>query len=606
MRTRFIHDNFILDVTHLELSWTEENSWFKEDFFLTSSFPFDIDFEENRYFEFFRHHNLATTDTYYQGKLEKDGKIEEAVLEVEEAGEKLRITIRYGIEALPNWNKKLSELVLDVVLPEGGSMAAHAETIIPQTYPDVNYNFPAIHTNFYDGAANFDLFQKVINKRVDGTFVQNFFDGESGIVGNRNIVYPFCYFLYVLKKAAEDAGYTLHGDILTDPDFTQTLIVPGKRLADFQDFPDPVEWIIGDMDLTIENDIIFTWISEQQINFRGYFKISCSEFTFSNFIVYVRIWKNDVLIYESNSGSPFIFWTTTDESENTFKCEVKVGFPLPVNYMPTDLCTIVIKTLELHDEEGNPQPVLANFSNVQLATALPDMLIGEFFKFPKKLKNYDLDVRNNKELWMNLVQNELENAEVVDISEYDVKRPSRKYEQAKSFLLQYDGEYDEKYPFKKVYADRDGYFVDDFTKKENTTEISINGIPLPIDSILSPSHIKESGGDMITTAVQLTDDSAKLQLTKYSGLIDGENRTEELPGLDTLNLYLSFWQLWLNFSIHAVKYLWQIKDHPNRLIKIKKKSKLYSHNNFMFVVVLNRRRKKDIEEIEVEAYTSKV
>src|SRR5690606_922130 len=139
MRTRFIHDDFILDVSHLALSWTEENSWFKDEFFLTSSFLFDIDYEENRYFELFQHYNLAAPEVYFQGKLEKDGKIEEAILEVEEAGEKLRLTIRYGVEALPNWTKKLSELELDVVLPEGGSMTAHAETIIPLTYPAVNY-----------------------------------------------------------------------------------------------------------------------------------------------------------------------------------------------------------------------------------------------------------------------------------------------------------------------------------------------------------------------------------------------------------------------------------------------------------------------------------
>lgn len=598
MRTRAIHDKFILDVTHLALSWTEENTWFKDEFFLNSSFPFDLPFDENRYFEFFQHYNLSPTDTYYQIKLEKDGKIEEAILEVEEAAEKLRITIRYGVEALPNWNKKLSELELDVVLPDGGNMRIHAESIITQTWPAVKYNFPAIHTKYYDGAAMFEDFQGVLNKRVDGVFVPN--DADGGDTINRNIVYPLPYDLYVLNACFEDAGYTLHGDIQSDPDFIDAVIVPGKKVANFEGIPEPIEWLVTQDDIydveIIQPGLIRQyWRSEQELMMRGYFQIFGS---INNEVVSLKIKHNGLVIFNYSPGMPlnFNFWRTTFDDDNLLECEViSYNITNPSSYA----AIINIKTLYLTDENGDMLPFVANFSNVQLATALPDMTVGEYVKSKKKAKNYDLDLRENKEIWMNLVQNEVTQSFPVDISEYDVSRPVRKFEQSKSFLLQYEGEYEEKYVFDKIYADRTGYFINDFQKSENTSEISINFIPLPIDSLYSD-------GDIIKTAVQLSDDASKLQLVKYNGLVDGENWAQEMTGMKPLNLYLNYWQRWLNFIIYAVKFQFIIKDHPNLLIKLKRKSKLFAHNNFMFVFALNRKREGDIEEVEVEAYSSKV
>src|SRR5690606_12757810 len=492
MRTRFIHDKFILDVSHLDLSWTEENSWFKDSFFLTSSFPFDLDYEENLYFEFFQHYNFATNETYYEGKLEKDGKIEDAILEVEEANDKLRITIRYGVEALPNWNKKLSELDLEVVLPDGGNMRAHAETLISQTYPAVNYNFPAIHSKFYQGAPMFDAFQGVINKRIDGEFISNIADGSATL--NRNIVYPVPYFLYVLRSAIEDAGYTLHGDILSDPHFTKSVIVPGKKIANFEDFPEPIEWVMTTGDVQEPGDEHYDddvwpayqqWYSEQEINLRGDFQLVGIINDETSWIVFKL---NGEIIYNYNvlAGDPpnFNLFFSTEGTDNLLTI---FSYAYPEITTTAPILNTFINTIQTYDEEGNPIPYLADFSNVNLATALPDMTVGDLFKFPKLLKNYDLDLRNNKEIWMNLVQNEVENAELVDISEYDLKRPPRKFEQAKSFLLQCEGEYDEKYKCQKIYADKTGYKIAESAKAENTTELTINGIPLPIDTLTSPN-----------------------------------------------------------------------------------------------------------------------
>lgn len=612
MQTRFIHDNFILDISHLALSWTEENSWFQDDFFLTSSFPFEIEFEDNLYFEFFQHYNLSNPQVRYQGKLEKNGKIEEAILEVEEASEKLRVTIRYGVEALPNWSKKLHELDLDVVLPDGGSMILHAQTIINKSYPEVNYNFPAVHSKFYDGAQMFNGFEGVINKRVDGHFIENYVDLFNHVILNRNMVYPFPYHLYVLRKVVEDAGYTLHGDVLNDPDLMNKCILSGKKIIEFEAFPAPVEWIVTISDrVSLQNYgmlLLETWESDQEFNFRGKFQFSGE---INDEVVWLRITLNGNILFQYQPGNYHfnLFFNTTEEN-NLLRCEaVSFGNGITGPFVMDS----VIRTLELNDEDGNPQLIKADFINVNLATNLPDMTVGEFIKFHKQIKNYDFDLRNNKEIWMNLIQNEVKESKAVDVSEYDVKRPIRRFEQAKSFLLKYEGDFDD-YKFDEIYCDQTGYFINDFKKSENVMEISINGVPLPVDTILSPDNSYNPNPDAdpsppssITTAVQLSDDAAKLMLVEYDGLKDGENWAKESPGLLTLNLFLNHWNNWLNFMLRAVIFTWTIKDDSNLLLKIKKKSKLFAFNNLLFVKTLNRTKKsRKVEEVEIEAYSSKV
>lgn len=594
MRTRFIHDEFELDISDLELNWQEENTWFKEDFFLSSSFPFEMDYEKIPFFMQYKHDNLSNSEIWFQGKLEKDGRIEDAILEIEEAGEKLRLTIRYGTEALPNWTKKLTELELEVVLPNGGNMRTHANTIVNKTWPEVNYNFPAVHSSYYENAPLFEDFEGVINKRVNGEFLHNIPDGHR--TKNRNIVYPFPYHLYVLKSCAEDAGYTLHGDVLNDPDLIDLCIVPPGLIVNFEGIPDPVEWLVGQESRVSFEIIGFFlireyWLNESELNHRGYFNLQGE---INDEVVWAKIKLNGNVIFSYQKGQMpvfFNFWFFTTATENEFVFE---AMSLGNGITGPFVMDAILTTLYLTDENGEMLPFLANFNNVQLAEKLPEMTIGDFFKFHKRLKNYDFELKNGNQIWMNLVQNEINESEITDISEFEPPTKTRKYEQAKAFILQYEGTYDD-YTFTKVLADKTSYLVDDFVKPDHATEININGLPLPI--------IDKNG---ITTAVQISDDKSKLLLVKYPGLSNGQNWTRPTPQLDVLQLYLNHWQKWLNFMIHSVRFLWTIKATANQLMKIGRKSKLFAFNNLMFVHTLNRRRAKDVEEVEIEAYSSKV
>lgn len=586
MKTAFIHDKFELDISNFELIWIEENTWFKDEFFLNSSFPFEIDYSFHPFFEKYKHLNFALLEFAFQGKLIKDGKIENAILEIDSAEEKLQMTIRYGIEALSNWTKKLSELTLDVVLPNGGDMTLHANSIITQTYPAVNYNFPAIHSEFYAADPLYEHFKGIINNRTPSGWILNTETFDE--IKNRNIVYPFPYHLYVLQKAIEDAGYILKGDILSDPDLIDAVIIPGKKIFEFENLPQPVDWTVTDLDMDDSQGTFWypAYVSSIEVNFRGSFRLigSISRDTENCVIKF-----NNQVIYSYPGSSRNIDVMFESLSESNL-LEFKSINPR----ISGTWATMILRTNYLLDEFGEKIPYLANFSKVQLADKLPDITVGDFIKFHKRLKNYDFDLRNDNEIWMNLITNELTASEVVDVSEFEPVWVNRKFEQSKSFVLKYESDFEE-YEYPSLFVDQNGFARDDFLKKENTEEIIITGIPLPTKLM-----------DGFNTAVQLSDDASKLMLAKYNGLVNGENWTQPMKDLDTYSLYIKYWQNWLNFIIHAVRFTWIIKGHPQNFTNITRKSKLFSFGNLSFVFSLNKKRRKNIEEIEIEAYSTKI
>lgn len=613
MRTRFTCDEFTVDISGLSISWTEENSWFQEDFFLVSSFPFDLPYDRVEFLKNLRSFN-SIPETVFQGMLEDMGRLEPAEFEIEEAGpEGMTVTIRYGLEALPNWEKKLSDIEMDVVNTDGIGMPGVAAAAIDKTYPEVNYNFPAVHSEYYYGMTDFEGWEGVLNKRVNGSFVANYYDPGTKIV-NKNILYPFPYHLYVLRKVIEDAGYTLHGDVLNDQDLKDVMILSGKNIIEFEGLPRPFDFDLELGDRINGEHPEFDpgyWIgqqtrqfyAEQELNVRGRFKINGEIWKFMHTVI---IKLNGDVVFSWNHDMPrtFYFDFTTDTDSNELSIWAVIYLPTAIS----PLVHTVVKTLELHDEYGESIPLVANFANPRLNEKLPDMTVGEFVKFHKRLKNYDFDLREGNEIWMNLIKNEVKEKSPVNIDEYNHRHVSRRFEQSKSFLLKYDVE-NEEYPFDQVYADKSGYFINDFEKAENTEEITIPGIPLPLDTITSPYDPDTNPGGSpadITTAVQISDDATKMMLVRYDGLNDGENWAKPLDGLNPVTLYLDFWSQWLTFLVHAVYFIFSLRDLPGRLQKVTRKSKLFAYNNFMFVKSLNRQREGEIEEVEVEAASTKV
>ena len=161
---KFIHSNFEIDLSKLKISDVQENPWFTDKFFSKFTFPFEMDLSEENdiNFGFISFYNANSHQTIFKGKYVHRNIMEDAVLEIEEVSDKITLSLSYGFDEFPNFKKKLSELPLDKF--EVTNIYNHAATIISQTWPAVNYNFPQLHIDKIDNTqAPWEAFEKIIN-----------------------------------------------------------------------------------------------------------------------------------------------------------------------------------------------------------------------------------------------------------------------------------------------------------------------------------------------------------------------------------------------------------------------------------------------------------
>lgn len=606
MKTLFICDEFVYDVTGKTLNWTEENPWFQDEPTLNSTFPFDIFYGEIPYFQQYKYFNGYNLKTRFDGRITlPNGKIYPAYLEIQDAADKLKGTIRAGLELFPTWDKKLTELPLGTVNPPGG-MLPYAETIISQTWPAVTHNFPMVWCLdlYKDDPLFTDYFHGYYNKRVQPTgFIQNIEVPELNTFANHNIVYPFPYYMHLLHTGVNMAGYTLQGDILNDLEFTKALMP--IRKVEFTERPETVEWLVGQIDIIDEDGPLKAYRSEVTLEPNTRYRIKGNYY-------YDPIFPFQYLVLASIKFNGVTFHSL---NLNSTESEYEVDFHIPPGEGGTLVLTCIYRLLpsngftdifegeiiptHIYDEDGNLIPAIANFNNVNLAEMLPEITFGELIKILRAWKNYDFDIKDGKIVEMNLVDNQMGHDKPVDLRRFDIKNPPRKYEQQGSFILKFSEE-NEEHPFTQTFVSLNAVITSetpsDFPSDDNTKEITINAIPLPV---LPVSAIGSA-----TTAKMITDDSSKPTLVLYDGLNgDGNNWTKPVDDLLTPVCTDRYWFRFMMFSIKSILYRWTVRGKISDFFNLTKKSKILAYNNYMIVKSLNRKQTGKYEEIDIEART---
>lgn len=608
----FICDDFTLDLTGKALNWTEENSWFLPDFVLNSTFPSDLDYTEDPYFLIFKNYNDFNPITRYDGQLQKsNGKLSPAYLEIEESGERLKFTIRDGIESFPTWNKLISQLPLGTVNPPEG-MLLHAMGIIPQTFPSVNYNFPAIQClDLYKDLQTFnEAFHGYYNKlNFDGTaFIPNIEVPELNTFANHNIVYPMPYWIHVLRKGVEDAGYSLQGDIISDPDFLKA-VMPIRKI-DFAERPETVEWFVGESDVVDSDGNLRAYQSEISLLPNTRYRIKGNLYYVSGqapfqFLYWARfmmqnntVWSVHLPTNPSQCIVDFIIEPSPTERTLVFQG----NWFLFTSNMPDVFEGFIIPT-HIYEEDGTLVPAIANFNNVDLAAQLPEITFGDLVKILKAWKNYDFDLKEGKVVVMNLIEKEMVRDNPVDLRQFCVRTPKRKYEQQGSYIVRFSEE-NEEHPFVMTFVSLDTVQTsineNDFPKNDHTQDIIINAVPLPV---LPMAPIGPGDGNMLT-AKMITDDPSKPCLVLYDGLnSEGMNWTKPPDDLLTPVLVERYWFRFMMFMIKSILFSWKMEGLISEFANLTRKSIVFAYNNFMVVKVLNRKQRGKTEEIEIEART---
>jgi hypothetical protein len=626
---QFIHNDFKLDLTHLKVTFNTENIWFKSEINSDYSFPFEIPWNEWTKISNSVHSNAVGGKIKFEGKLYRDGNLSSATLKVQEVkGKFVSCMIYTGFEGFPSFDKQLKDLPLDVIT--GINIKTHARELITKEYPEVSHNFPMIHTDKYDPTSEeFNGFEKVINKFVDGNYVESELDAGTNVDVIKNIMQPLPYLMHIVTKGFEADGYTLAGDILEIEDFKKALVfrdgdyyrTTGMEEIPFQipiqDFvssdgfvsvwPSSIEMVTYFKEITIDKKgdyILFGDIkSIQYKRFKTplpflystllYYKISrIRSGVETNIMVYFK--GRDADQSEANPGFYIITPNRSVDINISFepgdilrfeKKEARrdVNPPILEDY-PFAIDMRVIP-LRYYESDGTPILSILDKNEVDLKQVVPDMTFSELIERLMLVKKLDLEPSGNF-VYMNFIKNKFNRNNAKLLSEHEVEEPLIKFNEERTYELSFaDGKSNETYKYDSIYVTSEGFTINDYTAKKDTTPISIDLLPYPI--------VKR--GD-ITTAFAFDEEVSKLRLVFFNKVsieddellpdpVCYENTNMLIPGI-----YKNDYKDWLLFLINSKTYQWDFIMSVEKFREITAQSLIYAYNNYHIFTEIEQER----------------
>lgn len=614
MILKFTCPSFEIDFTGKQLNIVEENHWFTDQFFTKYSFPFEFDVDESldAALQMITHNNSARSPKTFEGFFQKFGEENEAVLIIERIqGKKAQGKLRYGLEEFPNYDKKLAELPLEKFRLEE-PISDFALSMLDLTYPAVNYNFPQLITNHFDtNTSQWLYFEGIINNYQAGAFLKNEYNGTTGEQINRNIIQPVPFLLYVLTQGFADAGLELRGEILEDPELKHATI---NMISDYysSSSADNIEATVQANEyssITYETDTriyLARYVKSIFLPTSGIYKVSGNIIIRS---IAVEAFAELIL------GLDNVVWRATEHNlgyeEKFFSIDLDIEIPvtqfgqtlrfiseqLPFASDPrmdeqdptAMIMDLTITKIAGYDANGSLVPSLVSPEKIDLQKCVPDMKFGDLLKVIKNWKNYDL-VFGNGYVEMNKIQSQMKGPAVVDLSDKEVKEPIRNFYQDITFLLQFQEQNTEEYTFAKVFVDASGSRTSSFVKREDTNEITINGIPLPL---------KQQGA--VNTAHLFIDGKSTIALSIYTGLKNGLNLCGDASNLLIPAVYRNDWREWIEFRINSEGFEWPLELDAERAGMIEAKTKLYAYGrNFLVRRVSKKNTSQNLWEVTLE------
>ncbi|WP_197026764.1 hypothetical protein [Maribacter sp. Hel_I_7] len=618
---KFIHDNFMLDLTSYQIDRVEENQWFSDDFFTKYTFPFELKItdEINRYFGGILDYNIESPVTVYNGYFFIDGGHEEAVLEIKDVkGKTATIEISYGLDEFPNWDTRLSELPLQKQ-ELGESLFDHAEGIITQTYPAVNYNFVQVHTDSFNAEEDRWLgFEGIINNRKAGVFLLNEFDVAEDLTYNRNIMIPFPYLMHVLIAGFQDAGYELKGDVLTDPELLKIVFVKeaeeyinarieGEEYVTTTDEYQNLyqqRYTFGFLSASSITTTLGRYEHEYTFPKRGRYKITGniylrrddSEAEAKIYFKNAQMWRAYEGLLRSGFSEKIKYVDLVIDVDNLNdkliieSNQINYGFTNDQVDRQLNMVDLTITPLAIYDENGDLIPPLITTEKLDLTHCVPDKTFGELVKMVKNWKNMDFRIYGN-EVHMNYIEPQLNVSEAIDFGNFNLREPRRRYDQGDSFLLQFKDVDNENYTRGQLFVDIDGVQTSGFTTDDKTNEIDIDAIPLPL----------VYRGD-VTTALAVNDGKSDFCTVLYNGATGIDNIAQEDTDVMLPAVYENHWSKWLSFRLRSQGFTTQFNVAKQRMQGVTTYDKVFMYNNFHLIKTLNKVNLpgKDVFQVELE------
>lgn len=610
MRDKFITKDFEIDLSGVKTNFTEENPRFKDSIWTKYTLPVKINFDRNflskvGQYSSFTNINLPREHFGYhifEGQMLR-GKINFSDFGKTSA----EIQIESGFDELPNFELPLKDLPLDVISVE--DIYDHANDIVRLSYPDTNYNFPKLYTDYFNlESEGWKYFDSFINNRIQPSgglskkFPRNEIKENEGGWDciNRNIIQPLPYLLYVLKVGFLDAGFILKGDILSDDLLLNRVIYSSNKYyntADQQYHKTNV--YASEYFDNIGNTA--KWLKKFVIDAPGKYRLIGSCFNDFKADCYLTIKRNNQIIFSAGSGNVGSYFSfdhvievgideALEKQSITFEYS---GATFNNQFSSSDgvnigVANIKINPIRQNTQSGDPIPFIFNLNEVNIPRAVPDMTFGELVTVIKNWRNYDI-VFDNGSVFMNRIVID-KTKEPEDFRKHEVEEPLRNKNDKRFFNLEFpdiDG-----VDLESIFYDDSGYVFNKKSIPKNATTISINGFCLPITTFRA------------NTTVKAIKNINALMLVYYAGLdASGDNHAQNPVGLHGVELAEDLKEWYLN-RLTNFTFRWSFTASKSDLRKYNIRSDIYAyHKNHYIKSWVKNSLSEDLYHVEIETET---
>ena len=576
--TIFFTEFFKLDLSHLDIKFSEENTFFENDLIKQQSFPFRIPNERNfiPFFEFVSSDNSVESNKYVNGTLFRNDTYYDAELLILRISSQLEAVIYYNSQKLTIFDENLKDLPWSSI-EIGDDIFGYAASIVVQNYPDTSVNFVQIYDpdRYKDYEFGDGEYSGYINHNVDGQFQRGVYDTGFGFSLTRiNEMRPFIYLKEVLTFIFDQIGFSVTGDFVDDPSIGKCLLYHSNQI------------FYTNKDFSKKENTAFTL---NQFGVSGYLPsyISYNEYVQQVWIYSYGTYKVEINIegsFPSSLGGSFylkcyfngeLLSTAVEHSSNE-DTAVDFGRTIDFTFHVTKaqegqlleikvICIESVKNSLVGDYQitGTTRPLYQN--SIALKDLLPDITVGEFVASVKQTFNMtSVFDPSAKTVRFDFFNSFINNQTAIDLSKHMTNHVPRKMNKSIGYKIPFsDGEI--------LNLNKKGQFV---TQDTGFTEKRIPLEPLPTIYIDTEPDVKHQDGLSIFF-FKATSDAKPL-------IIDGD------IAYDRLGFVHKFLRNWFFQLLNSEQYNLTVHLPIFLSLKLNSESKIWFYNNYFLVHQINR------------------
>jgi len=379
--------------------------------------------------------------------------------------------------------------------------------------------------------------------------------------------------MHILQKGFGDAGYSLGGDILNDIELRKMLLykeaeeyssgsVEGTEYMSRLDSYDSlvtVTYRYGAFNVNKAKRVLALYEDTITFSRRGRYKISgvvylrrqfsdaTAEMFFKGQRVavfykdYIRndgeVWSESVTYVDINIDVNNLSEVLTLKNRNLPNYVIN-----GVNETDSILWDLTITPLAIYDESGLLIPPIITTQKIDLTKVVPDITFGNFITALKNWKNLDLKIQG-KTVVMDYIQPQMEINKVVDLSHHDQRAPRRTFKQGDSYRLLFKDISSDDYSPEVVYVDVQGVSYSSTDGNDDTNEIEIAAVPLPL-ALRGNTR----------TVLAVDDGKSNICAVLYKGSPGIVNLAEDNTEIMLRRVYEKHYSQWLDFRIKSQSF----------------------------------------------------